>query len=178
MTGSAAAMGLGFTPISPLCAAAPGYLGSFLVLFGTARRRLRMRSRASVERNICVADCAAFYSPDDGEEALCRQPDFILWPPPKLQHQGNKPFSSNPQTVQQSMGNYVCNRWPGLSISPSQCLSRCPLCILSPSRPPPRPPRPLSSSHSSSSFLLHSPLLPPSPSALHLKCDSSAAPSP
>lgn len=41
------------------------------------------------------------------ELALCRQPVLILWPPPQLQHVGNKPFSSNLQTVQQSMGNYL-----------------------------------------------------------------------
>lgn len=29
-----------------------------------------------------MADCAVFYSPDDGEAAVRRQPDFILWPPP------------------------------------------------------------------------------------------------
>lgn len=29
-------MDLGFTPISPLCTAAPGYLGSLLVLFPPA----------------------------------------------------------------------------------------------------------------------------------------------
>lgn len=126
--------------------------------------------------SICVADCAVFYSPDDGEAALCRRPDFILWPPPKLQHVGNKPFSSDPQTVQQSMGNYVRDRWASLSISPSRCLSRCPLCILSPFSPSCRllilP---------VSFFLLGSPLPPPQldlhslQHSLHLKCDSSAA---
>lgn len=129
--------------------------------------------------SICVADWAVFYSPDDGEAALCRQPDFILWPPSKLQHVGNKPFSSNPQTVQQSMGNYVCDRWASLSISPSRCLSRCPLCILSPRAPS----LPLSSSpHSSSLILFCLPHPSPTPQldlrssdSLHLKCDGSAA---
>lgn len=60
--------------------------------------------------SICVAECvfrSVFYGHDDGEPALCRQPVLILWPPPQLQHVGNKPFSSNLQTVQQSMGNYL-----------------------------------------------------------------------
>lgn len=57
-----------------------------------------------------MAECvfrSVFYGLDDGELALCRQPVLILWPPPQLQHVGNKPFSSNLQTVQQSMGNYL-----------------------------------------------------------------------
>lgn len=53
-----------------------------------------------------MAECV-FYGLDDGELALCRQPVLILWPPPQLQRVGNKPFSSNLQTVQQSMGNYL-----------------------------------------------------------------------
>ncbi len=59
---------------------------------------------------IRVAECVfrgVFYCLDDGEPALCRQPVLILWPPPQLQHVGNKPFSCNLQTVQQSMGNYL-----------------------------------------------------------------------
>ena len=137
---------------------------------GKVRMRwcLRICRRASrgPERRASVWP-SVLYSPDDGEAALCRQPDFILWPPPKLQHVGNKPFSSNPQTVQQSMGNYVCDRWASLSISPSHCLSRCPLCILSPS--------PLSLSSllilPVSFFLPGSPLPPPS-----LTCIPSSTP--
>lgn len=114
-----------FPPSSPGCCGNSTHAVAFAHVWASIRATAQMR--------ICVADCAVFYSPDDGEAALCRQPDLILWPPPKPQHVGNKPFSSNPQTVQQSMGNYVCDRWASLSISPTRCLSRCPLCILSPS---------------------------------------------
>lgn len=70
----------------------------------------RGATKCSVYLSICVAECvfrSVFYGLEDGELAFCRQPLLILWPPPKLQHVGNKPFSSNPQTVLQSMGNYL-----------------------------------------------------------------------
>lgn len=73
-----------------------------------------------------MAVLCVFYSLGDGELALCRQPVLILWPPPKLQHVGNKPFSSNPQTVQQSIGNYLSQSmgWPFyFSLSPALQLS-------------------------------------------------------
>lgn len=63
-----------------------------------------------VSKIICVCVCvfsSVFYGLHDGALALCRQPVLILWPPPQLQHVGNKPFFSNLQTVQQSMGNYL-----------------------------------------------------------------------
>lgn len=82
-----------------------------------------------------MAVLCVFYSLGDGELALCRQPVLILWPPPKLQHVGNKPFSSNPQTVQQSIGNYLSQSM-GRPFYFS--LSSCPICILSPRSPPSR----------------------------------------
>lgn len=57
------------------------------------------------------------------ELAHCRQPVLILWPSPQLQRVGYKPLSSNLQTVQQSMANYLNQSmvWPFLflPISPS-----------------------------------------------------------
>lgn len=144
---------------------------------------------------ICVAECVftgVFYGLDDGELALCRQPVLILWNPPQLQHVGNKPFSSNLQTVQQSMGNYLGQSmgqpfyFSPLSTSPAVLsVSFLPAALL-----------PSLSSSLLSHFLLSlcffHPLLHSTPSptftcvpssslgsaAPTLKCDSSAAPEP
>lgn len=59
--------------------------------------------------DVCVCLCGSvfFFMVLKLELGLCRQPVLILWPSPQLQHAGNKPLSSNLQTVQQSMGNYL-----------------------------------------------------------------------
>lgn len=64
----------------------------------------------SVGLSICVPPSefrSVFCHLDDGALALCRQAVLILWPPRWLQHVSNKPLSSNLQTVQQSMRNYL-----------------------------------------------------------------------
>lgn len=114
-------MDLYFSLINTLCTAGPGFsrdyagalsisdeLYSPIMCNGNSMDTvifLNMRGAWSVW--LCCVFTSVFYSLGDGELALCRQPVLILWPPPKLQHVGNKPFFSNPQTVQQSIGNYL-----------------------------------------------------------------------
>lgn len=119
---------------------------------------------------VCVRGC--FYCRDDGERALCRQPVLILWPPPQLQHVGNKPFSSNLQTVQQSMGNYLSQ-----SMGQPFCFTRSLPLLLSylypflppPTSPPSPPPHPFCLIFAVSLFFPPTPSLPPSlPPCFHL----------
>lgn len=116
---------------------------------------------------VCLCVCArVLYGPDDGAPALRRQPVLILWPPPQLQHVGNKPFSSNLQTVQQSMGNYLSQ-----SMGRPFCFSLSLSLLLSLSVSPFSPPPSLSLSSSLLShfcclpvFSAHSFTRPPFPS--------------
>lgn len=130
------------------------------------------------------------------EPALCRQSVLILWPPPQLQRVGNKPFSSNLQTVQQSMGNYLSQSM-GQAFCSSLCLplllSSCmyPLSPVHPPSPHTSPPHPFCLIFAVSLFFPPTPSSPtPTPqppltcisssslssAAPILKCDSSAAP--
>lgn len=106
------------------------------------------------------------------EPALCRQSVLILWPPPQLQRVGNKPFSSNLQTVQQSMGNYLSQSM-GQAFCSSLCLplllSSCmyPLSPVHPPSPHTSPPHPFCLIFAVSLFFPPTPSSPtPSPLSL------------
>lgn len=157
-------MGLYFALINTLCTTAPGFSKDYMNVPSISDELYSpiMCNGNSMHVVICeyvrrVSKCSVWvsvwlsvvYGLDDGELALCRQPVLFLWPPPQLQHVGNKPLSSNLQTVQQSMGNYLSQSMvASLSITPSLYLF-CSLCLY-PFLLPPLP----SLSLSLSSFLL------------------------
>lgn len=94
-------------------------------------------SAARARASACVCVCFTVLMM---EPVLCRQPVLILWSPPQLQRVGNKPFSSNLQTVQQSMGNYLSQSMLRpfsfcLSLLPSSYLY--PFLLTTPPSPPP-----------------------------------------
>lgn len=115
---------LHFSLINTLCTAAPGFsrdhvwalsisseLYSSIMCNGNSMHAVifvnmkgEYPSRVNVSVPVCLSVCFTVLMM---ELALCRQPVLILWPSPQLQRVGNKPFSSNLQTEQQSMGNYL-----------------------------------------------------------------------